>query len=109
MPDLRPNSAYSAQPDVAQVHTVYGEPVDQTLRPDSTDEGVSQAVGTIYRPYEKPTRKAGTNRFGKPKVLCATDGCKAFPTKTGHCVGHSRSLGLIENWNQEGRKPHEPD
>ena len=103
MPDLRPNSAYSSQPGVALVHTMYGEPVDETVRPNNSSDEVTQAVGNIYRPYEKPKRKVDG------RVRCATDGCKAFPTKTGHCVGHSRSLGLIENWNQEGRKPHEPE
>jgi hypothetical protein len=110
MPNLRPNSAYSSQPGVALVHTLNGDPVEESGRPNSTNEGVSQAVDSIYRDYEPPKRTAPEpNRFGQTKVLCATDGCKAFPTKTGHCVGHSRSLGLIENWNQEGRKPHEPD
>lgn len=104
------DSAYSSKSNVALVHTVHGEPVDQTVRPNNTQDHVVQAVGSLYRPYEKPLRKSKElNRFDKPKVLCATDGCRAFPTKTGHCVGHSRSLGLIENWNVEGRKPHEPE
>jgi len=104
------DSAYASQPNVAKVHTMFGDPVDQTVRPNNTQDNVVQAVGSIYRQYEKPLRKSKElNRFDKPKVLCATDGCKAFPTKTGHCVGHSRSLGLIENWNQQGRKTDEPD
>ena len=105
MPDLLPNSAYSSQPDVALIHTVYGEPVDQTVRPNTTDAGVSQSVGSLYRPYEKPKRR----RHDNGKTLCATDGCRAYPTPTGHCIGHARKLGLVENWNQEGRKPHEPE
>lgn len=104
------DSVYASKSDVALVHTLYGEPVDQTVRPNNTQDKVVQAVGSLYRPYVKPLRKSKElNRFEKPKVLCATDGCKAFPTKTGHCVGHSRSLGLIENWNQQGRKHDEPD
>jgi hypothetical protein len=104
MPDLRPNSAYSSQPDVALIHTVYGEPVDQTVRPNNTDEGVTSSVGSLYRPYKKPQR----TRNGH--AVCATDGCRAYPSKgTGHCIGHARKLGLVENWNQEGRKTHEPE
>ena len=97
------DSAYSSSPDVALAHTVHGEPVDKSLRPNSTLDDVQLAVGTIFRPYEKPKRKIDG------KVRCDTEGCRAWPTKTGHCVGHSRSLGLIENWNVEGRKTDEPD
>jgi hypothetical protein len=104
------DSAYSSQPNVALVGSLYGEPVEGSVPPNATDNNVALATGTYFRPYERPLRKSKElNRFDKPKVLCATDGCRAFPTKTGHCVGHSRSLGLIENWNQEGRKPNEPD
>ena len=99
------DSLYASSPNVARVHTVYGDPVEETVRPNNTLDGVELAVGTIYRPYEKPKRRSRDG--GKP--LCDTEGCKAWPTATGHCVGHSRSMGLIPNWNKDGRKTDEPD
>jgi hypothetical protein len=104
MPDLRPNGAYASAPDVALIHSVYGEPVDQTVRPNTTDADVAQLPNAWFREYEKPKRRHRDN--GKP--LCNTEGCRAYPTGTGHCVGHSRRMGLIENWNKDGRK-HEPE
>ncbi len=98
MPDLRPNSAYSSQPGVSLVHTVHGDPVEQTTRPNNTDDGVTQAVGSLYRPYVAPPRVVEKGR-------CTHDGCRGWATKTGYCAGHSRSMGLITTWSDR----HESD
>jgi hypothetical protein len=95
----------SAASGIALAHTVHGDPVTAQGRANSTLDGVEQATFTMMRPYQEPKRRHKDNG----KTLCATDGCRAYPTATGHCVGHSRSMGLIENWNQEGRKTNEPD
>lgn len=92
-------------PGIALAHTVYGEPVMGSMRPEMAGEGTSQVAGNIMAPYKKPVRRHRDNG----KALCASEGCRAWPMKGGeHCVGHARSLGLIENWNRDGR-PNEPE
>jgi hypothetical protein len=66
-------------------------------------EGVRISVGNLMSPYKPPKRRLQDN---PEKVLCANDGCKAFPMKAGDhglCTGHARSAGLIENWKRAGR------
>jgi hypothetical protein len=106
MPDLRPNGAYASHPDVALVHTVYGEPVEETARPNTTGTGIELLPNAHFRNYEPP--KPRLPQDTRVKNLCASEGCRAYRTATGHCAGHSRSLGLIPNWNKDGRK-HEPE
>lgn len=93
MPDRYETSVHGSAPDVTLAYAMYGDPVDDTGRPDSTGDDVVQQVWSVFQDYRG----------------CLTEGCRAHPTKTGHCVGHSRSLGLVENWNQKGRQPHESD
>lgn len=64
---------------------------------------VKLAVGNMQRAYQEPARRG---KDSPDKVLCAFQGCKAFPMKTiEYCTGHARSLGLIENWASRGAKP----
>jgi hypothetical protein len=87
---------------VALVHSIYGSPVQGI-------GGVTHAHGDIQpaglhstAPYRPPKRR---DRDNPDKVLCSSEGCKAFPIKTtGYCAGHSRKLGLVK-WKTGGRNP----
>jgi hypothetical protein len=90
-------------PGIQLAHTAYGEPVTATMRLNSTDEGVAPVVTqSIMRPYQVPKRRRSDN---PDKLLCSFEGCKGFPMREQiYCVGHARSLGLIQNWNKEGKR-----
>ncbi len=67
-----------------------------------TSHRIQQARGNVFKPYVKPPRR---HRDNPDKVLCAEDGCNAFPMKTlEFCTGHARSKGLIEGWGFRGRE-----
>ena len=97
----------STAPGIALAHTVYGSPVSSQTPADGIGENVARVTtGSVFSNYKKPPRRSQDNG----KELCASDGCRAYPAAVGkgYCVGHARSLGLIENWGREGRK-HESD
>lgn len=55
--------------------------------------------GTMMTPYTPPARWEPV----KGKKLCSMDDCRAYPMKeTGYCAGHTRSLGLRDNWPKGG-------
>lgn len=88
---------------IALAHTVYGQPVTATGRPDSTQPNVQLAVGNIMAPYKPPPRRDLDN----PELaLCAEEDCKAFPVKgLDYCAGHSRKRGLMSTCQMCGRIP----
>jgi len=93
-------------PGIALAHTVYGEPVTAQSPDMGAGDGVVRVTtGSVFSDYKKPKRRSHDHGH----VLCEYDGCKAYPSKgTGYCIGHARSLGLVENWNKAGRQ-HESD
>lgn len=93
--------ANNTAPNVALAHTVYGDPVEAIKPVGAANENVVRAVGSVFSDYKPPPLpKQGP---------CAIEGCRSTATvgDTGHCVGHARKLGLIENWGKDGRQ-HEP-
>ena len=73
----------------------------RTLAPGTHHQerpGVSKAPGNYFMaPYKKPARRRKDN---PDKLLCAEDGCNAFPMREiEYCTGHARSKGLIDNWS----------
>jgi hypothetical protein len=95
----------SAAPNVALAHTIAGEPVQGSR--GITSGGAIQPAGMYSTaPYRPPKRRKADS---PDKVLCSFEECKAFPMKgTGYCAGHSRSLGLIQNWSHHGGKKDSP-
>jgi hypothetical protein len=90
-------SVHASGENIALAHTVYGDAVEATKRPNSTNDNVKLAVGSIFSNYGESPQPVTSK-------MCATEGCRAYSTKTGHCAGHSRSLGLIEKWGDK-REP----
>ena len=106
MSDNYYNNQNSAAPGVVQVGKAYGDPV-QGIRGIASDDNIQPAGMFSTAPYRPPKRRA---KDSPGKVLCSTEGCKAWPMKaTGHCTGHSRSLGLIQNWKHNGQRKDSPD
>lgn len=109
----------SAAGGIALAHTIRGEHISGNVALVNSAKAtgvdtIKQATGYSTAPYRPPTEKVPkVNKGGgsKPKnrlpkrQLCKANEhtCKGFATKTGYCVGHSRSMGLIQNWNKDGR------
>jgi len=94
-------------PDVVPLSSLYTR-VDGVGGTSHVHEGVTQVQGApMMRSYERPKRRAKDN---PDRVLCAHEGCKAYPMKDlEYCTGHARSMGLIENWNRSGREDAESE
>jgi len=92
-------------PGIALAHTIHGSPVTGQTPVMGVGENVARATDTVFSNYKKPPRRSKDNG----KDLCQAEGCRAYPSKgLGYCIGHARSLGLVENWNVKGRN-HESD
>lgn len=83
-------------------HALKGDLVSNLVPTYATGgEDVGKATRFSTAPYIAPEDR-------KPKVkLCkANEGtCKGSPMpSTGYCSGHSRSMGLIENWSTKDGK-----
>lgn len=72
-------------------HALAGEPLAGAYtRPDAVAPGVSLASQFSTAPYRDPALKP-------KKRACTVEGCKGSPMKTiDYCVGHARSLGLVQ-------------
>lgn len=101
--------ANSQNEGIVLAHTMYGQPsvegnyaAQGSVGPEgSTIQRSTYSVMAAYvTPEEKLTQTIHTERRCKGK-----DGtCKGFPMKDlDYCSGHARSLGLVENWNKNGR------
>lgn len=92
---------HSSGSHVVLAHSRVGSPV-------ASPEGI-EAGGNIRKagllssaPYKPPKRR---KRDSPAKVLCASEGCKAYPMKIfPYCTGHARSLGLVEFGGGKGLK-----
>lgn len=90
---------------IVHAHAMYGQPVQATAPPNLTNSNIQPAFGLwSTAPYvsedDVHTAKIHTARRCK-----GNDGaCKGFPMKDlDYCSGHARSLGLVQNWNKNGR------
>lgn len=83
--------ANTTAPGAALAHTIYGEPVTASLKPESTGDNVAQSTQSFMRPYQPPKRRQGDN---PDRELCAHEGCKAYPRAgKSYCPGHGRMHG----------------
>lgn len=91
----------ATRPGIALAHTLGGEPTLQNaVNQAGHGENVQQATGYSTAPYKNP-------REGR--CIGAEDTCGAYPMAgSEYCVGHARSLGLIQNWNKKGKVESEP-
>ena len=87
---------------IALQHTLAGDPVSG-ITPEyaAGGEGIDRATRFSTAPYIAPK-----DRKPKVKLCLANEGtCKGSPMpSTGYCSGHSRSMGLIENWSTKDGK-----
>ena len=84
----------SAKDGIALAHSVYGDPVTATMRPDSHGDNIGPATWSTA-PYVPPARR---HRDNPERKLCSFEGCKGYPSKAGggdYCIGHAKSLGLV--------------
>lgn len=93
----------SSADGIALAHTVYGEHVTATARPDATMPNVQPSIGNIMAPYKPPPRR----KSDSPDIaLCAEEGCKGFPVSDlDYCAGHARKRGLLLTCKMCGRIP----
>lgn len=79
-------------PGIALAHTIHGEAVNASVRPESAAPGTTRAVGSVFSPYKPPARRA----HDKGKTLCSEEGCKSYPIKDkSYCAGHARQHGEL--------------
>lgn len=80
-------------PGIALAHTIYGEPVLASMRPESAIEGTVKQVQPIFSNYKPPKRR----EHDKGHVLCSEEGCKAYPMSgKNYCPGHARVHGEVK-------------
>lgn len=88
----------ASRSNIAQAHTLRGE---------STLKGLAQVNAIGPSANVKPATQFSTAPNKNPRrgrCRANDDTCKAFTSKgMDYCVGHARSLGLIENWGRGGR------
>lgn len=79
---------------IALAHTIYGEPVTASMRPEMAVEGTVRQVQSVFSDYKPPKRRL---KDSPDKLLCSEDGCKAFPVEgKNYCPGHARSKGEMK-------------
>lgn len=92
---------------IALAHTVYGDPVGDTGRPNSTQEGVALATFSAFSPYKKPRPERVRDKVAEHpprfndvgKQMCSHPDCGTYSMKdVPYCPGHARSLGFVKNW-----------
>jgi len=89
-------------PGIALAHTIYGSPVTASMRPEMAVEGTVKQVQSVFSDYKPPKRRLKDN---PDKLLCAEDGCKAFPVDgKSYCAGHGRSNGEAKTCNHRDCK-----
>ena len=75
---------------IALAHTIHGEPVTASLRPESAGEGTIKQAQPVFTDYRPPKRRAHDHGHD----LCAEPDCKAYPMEgKNYCTGHARLHG----------------
>jgi hypothetical protein len=84
----------ASAPGIALAHTIYGEPVTASMRPEMAVEGTVRQVQSVFTDYKPPKRRLKDN---PSKALCSEDGCNAFPVDgKNYCPGHARAHGEMK-------------
>lgn len=101
MSDKFHTSVHATNEGVVLAHTLYGEPTSSHLRASQVgNPNIVQATWSTA-PYIPPARRQVDSKL-RDKPLCATEGCRAWATKTGYCNPHGRKLGLVPSCEHEG-------
>ena len=80
-------------PGIALAHTIHGQAVDASLRPEMAQEGTVKQTHSQFRAYQPPKRRA----HDQGHALCSEDGCKAYPVDgKNYCPGHARQHGEMK-------------
>lgn len=90
---------------IVHAHAMYGQPVQATAPENMTSSNIRPAFGSwSTAPYVGP-EEILTKVIHTARRCHGNEGtCKGFPMKDlDYCSGHARSLGLVQNWNKNGR------
>lgn len=81
----------TSAPGTVPAHTIYGQPVTASMRPEMAVEGTAISTQSMMRAYQPPKRR---QRDNPDRELCAEEGCKAYPREgRSYCPGHGRLHG----------------
>lgn len=108
MPQEFMRSIHAREEGVALAHTIYGEPSAQgnyaAFGSAGPNGNIQRATFSVFEAYKSPDQKLTETIHTSRRCLGKDGTCKGFPMKDlDYCSGHARSLGLVPNWNKNGK------